>query len=101
MNIIALIDTRPELPGETIGTVISTHGTMAARTQSERGISKPDASQRGKVSHPHENRHSESTARRRRTRSIRALVSGGGKVRAEESVMKSSNDYDLLGSARQ
>jgi phosphoheptose isomerase len=30
MNIIALIDTRPELPGETIGTVISTHGTMAA-----------------------------------------------------------------------
>jgi hypothetical protein len=30
MNIIALIDTRPELPGESIGTVISTHGTMAA-----------------------------------------------------------------------
>ena len=30
MNIIALIDTRPELPGERIGTVISTHGTMAA-----------------------------------------------------------------------
>ena len=30
MNIIALIDTRPELPRETIGTVISTHGTMAA-----------------------------------------------------------------------
>ena len=30
MNIIALIDTRPELPGETIGTVISTHGTIAA-----------------------------------------------------------------------
>jgi hypothetical protein len=30
MNIIALIDTRPELPGETIGTVMSTHGTMAA-----------------------------------------------------------------------
>ncbi len=29
MNIIALIDNRPELPGETIGTVISTHGTMA------------------------------------------------------------------------
>jgi hypothetical protein len=30
MHIIALIDTRPELPGETIGTVVSTHGTMAA-----------------------------------------------------------------------
>jgi hypothetical protein len=30
MNIISLIDTKPELPGETIGTVISTHGTMAA-----------------------------------------------------------------------
>jgi hypothetical protein len=30
MNIIALIDTRPELPGETIGTVISSHGTMTA-----------------------------------------------------------------------
>ena len=30
MNTIALVDTRPELPGETIGTVISTHGTMAA-----------------------------------------------------------------------
>jgi hypothetical protein len=30
MNIIALIDTRPELPGESIGTVISTHGIMAA-----------------------------------------------------------------------
>jgi hypothetical protein len=29
MNIIALIDTRPELPGETIGTVISTHPTIA------------------------------------------------------------------------
>jgi hypothetical protein len=30
MHIIALIDTRSELPGETIGTVISTHGTIAA-----------------------------------------------------------------------
>jgi hypothetical protein len=30
MNTIALVDTRPELPGETVGTVISTHGTMAA-----------------------------------------------------------------------
>jgi hypothetical protein len=30
MNTIALVDTRPELPGETIGTVISTHGTIAA-----------------------------------------------------------------------
>ena len=30
MNIIALLDTKPELPWETIGTVISTHGTMAA-----------------------------------------------------------------------
>ena len=30
MNIIALIDTRPELPGETIGTVVSTHDTIRA-----------------------------------------------------------------------
>ena len=30
MNIIALIDTRPELSGETIGTVVSTHDTIAA-----------------------------------------------------------------------
>jgi hypothetical protein len=30
MNTIALVDTRPELLGETIGTVISTHGTIAA-----------------------------------------------------------------------
>jgi hypothetical protein len=30
MNTIALVDTRPELAGETIGTVISTHGTIAA-----------------------------------------------------------------------
>ena len=29
MNIIALIDTKPELPGETIGTVISTRSTIA------------------------------------------------------------------------
>jgi hypothetical protein len=29
-NTIALVDTRPELPGETIGTVVSTHGTIAA-----------------------------------------------------------------------
>ena len=39
MHIIALIDTRSELPGETIGTVIGTHGTIAVRIQSERGIS--------------------------------------------------------------
>jgi len=26
----SMIDTRPDLPGETIGTVISTHGTIAA-----------------------------------------------------------------------
>jgi hypothetical protein len=30
VNIIALIDTRPELPGETIGTVVSTHDTIRA-----------------------------------------------------------------------
>jgi len=30
MKTIVLIDTRPELPGETIGTVISTYGTMLA-----------------------------------------------------------------------
>ena len=30
MTTIALVDTRSELPGETIGTVISTHGTIAA-----------------------------------------------------------------------
>jgi hypothetical protein len=30
MNIIALIDTTLEIPGESIGTVVSTHGTMAA-----------------------------------------------------------------------
>jgi hypothetical protein len=31
MNIIALIDTRPELPGETIGTVISTHSRVPTK----------------------------------------------------------------------
>ena len=30
MNTIALVDTRLEMPGESIGTVISTHGTIAA-----------------------------------------------------------------------
>jgi hypothetical protein len=30
MNTIALVDTRLEIPGESIGTVVSTHGTMAA-----------------------------------------------------------------------
>jgi hypothetical protein len=30
VNIIALIDTRPELPRETIGTVVSTHDTIRA-----------------------------------------------------------------------
>jgi hypothetical protein len=30
MNTIALVDTRLEIPGESIGTVVSTHGTIAA-----------------------------------------------------------------------
>ena len=30
MKTIALIDTRPEFPGQTIGTLISTYGTMLA-----------------------------------------------------------------------
>jgi hypothetical protein len=30
MNTIALVDTTLEIPGESIGTVVSTHGTIAA-----------------------------------------------------------------------
>jgi hypothetical protein len=30
MSTIALVDTRLEIPGESIGTVVSTHGTIAA-----------------------------------------------------------------------
>ena len=30
MNTIALVDTRLEIPGESIGTVVSMHGTIAA-----------------------------------------------------------------------
>src|SRR6266478_7283927 len=67
MDTIALVGTTLEIPGGE-----HRHGRQHAwqyrgRIQSERGNSKPDAPGRRKVSHPHENRHSESTTRRRRT----------------------------------
>jgi len=58
MSIIALVDTSPEIPGESIGTVVSTHDIIAGRVQSERGISKADAGERRKGSRPDENRDS-------------------------------------------
>jgi hypothetical protein len=91
----ALVDTRLEIPdtGREYRHSRQHARHYCGRIQSERGISKSDASQRRKVSHPHENRHSQSTTRRWRTRSSRALVSGGGKSQGRESVMKWSDAY--------
>jgi hypothetical protein len=40
MNTIALVDTRLETPGESIGTVISTHNTMAAAFKANEAFQK-------------------------------------------------------------
>jgi len=100
MSTIALVDSTIEIPGESIGTVVSTHGTIAGAFKANEAFqSRMRAS--GVKSHIRtkivtlkvqlgDGEH---------VRAVHLFL--GGKVRAGESVMKSSNDYDLPGSARQ
>ena len=62
MSMIALIDMRLKIPGESIGTIVSTHETIRAAFKANEAFSKADARKRHKGPRPHENRHSQSTA---------------------------------------
>ena len=56
MSTIALIDTRLKIPGESIGTVVSTHETIRAAFKANEAFQKRMRGKRREGSCPHENR---------------------------------------------
>jgi hypothetical protein len=81
MSTIALIDTRLKLPGESIGTIVSTHETIQAAFKANEAFQKRMRKSGVKDHVPDENRHSQSTTwRRRACQSRGALVSGKGEI---------------------
>jgi hypothetical protein len=71
MKTIVLIDTRSEVPGESLGILVSTHPDMAAAFVANDAFQKAEGDG---SSHPDQNRHPERSTRSRTARPSNPLA---------------------------